>query len=217
MKIYTFYTDTHKEMFEQYFVPSVPFNVPYISEYFPQECASGSFHADGWMKTMNRKVDYVIRSIQETWGSWFIHSDCDVQFFPENGDLMADIETHLNEKDIVGMDDIMMCAGFFACRSNDKTLKLWSMVQDNLSRFANDQIALNHFLPQTGVSFGLFPRFRYYNYMHHHTTHAVWNGQQPITLSPTERKCVLVHHANYTVGVENKVKMLQLIKEQVKS
>ena len=119
-RIYTFYTDTHKDMYKDFFINTVPDSFSIRTLFMPQECKSGDFHADGWMKTMSRKVDYVIKSINEVisdGSEWFVHADCDIQFF---GDFHDDIENELDGYDMVNMDDNMLCAGFFACRANEK-------------------------------------------------------------------------------------------------
>lgn len=209
-KIYTFYTDTHKKLYTNYFLPSVPDSFEVVVEHFPQECPSGNFHGDGWMNTMRRKVQYVIRAIEENMGGWFIHSDCDIQFF---GDFYEDIKKNLQGMDIVAMDDNMLCAGFFACRGSEKMLTMWNDIDDKLDAFANDQFAMNAALINTpGVCFKVLPRFKYFNYMHTVGKDKVWNSGMPIDISRNQLDSIMVHHANYTIGVQNKIEMMEMIK-----
>ena len=212
-RIYTFYTDTHKHMYDEYFMKSVPDSFRVRTLHMPQECESGNFHAEGWMKTMMRKVDYVVDSINEViydGTEWFVHADCDIQFF---GDFHDDIESELDGFDMVNMDDNMLCAGFFACRANSKTLNLWKSVRDNLSKYPNDQIAMNNILPTSGVRYNKLPRFKYFNYMHTIGHDSVWDGQADINISRSNLDSILVHHANYTIGVENKIKMMEHVRD----
>lgn len=210
-KIYTLYTETHKHMLEEYFLPSVPSSFEIVQREFPQECPTGAFHADGWMKTMTRKVEYIIESIQETMGSWFIHSDCDIQFFE---DFHDDIESHLGNLDMVGMDDNMLCAGFFASKSSPKTLHFWNEILDKLEAFPNDQLAMNAALrhPTNVIHYKYLPRFEYFNYMHSVGRDAVWKPGLPIDLTQDQIDSMKVHHANYIVGVDHKVEMMEYIR-----
>jgi len=211
-KMYTFYTDSHEVLYRDFFLPSVPESFEMVVEHFPQECPSGNFHGDGWMNTMTRKVDYVIRAIEENMNDWFIHADCDIQFF---GDFRSDILNHLDGLDIVAMDDNMLCAGFFACRGSEKMLNMWQEIRAKLDGFANDQFAFNAALVSTTpvIRFKTLPRFTYFNYMHTVGNDKIWKSGMPIDISSSNLNRMLVHHANYTIGVDNKIKMMEMIRD----
>lgn len=51
MKIYTYYTESHKILFENYFKPSV-LDLDIDATTGPQDCKRGEFYADGWKTTM---------------------------------------------------------------------------------------------------------------------------------------------------------------------
>ena len=53
--MYTCFTDSHKEMFERYFEPSVPDSFELIPAQFEQECTTGEYHSDGWIQAVSRK------------------------------------------------------------------------------------------------------------------------------------------------------------------
>jgi len=211
IKIYTFYTDSHEKLLNDFFLPSVPDSFETVVRHFPQECPSGSFHGDGWMHTMRRKVEYVIEAIKDSMGSWFIHADCDIQFF---GDFHDDIKSELSDFDIVAMDDNMLCAGFFACRATEDTLELWEEILDKLEAFSNDQFAFNAGLIATKVlRYKTLPRFKYFNYMHTVGRDDVWNPSKTLHITRAQLDSILVHHANYTIGVEDKIKMMEIIRD----
>lgn len=64
-KIYTFYTTSHKELYEDWFLASLKEtnpNLELIVRNFDQECASGQYMSDGWMDTMHKKMDLGTRN-----------------------------------------------------------------------------------------------------------------------------------------------------------
>ena len=60
MKVYTYYTESHRIMFEKYFKPSV-LDLDIESTIGDQECQTGSYYQDGWKKTTMKKVDVFLR------------------------------------------------------------------------------------------------------------------------------------------------------------
>jgi len=125
MKIYTFYTDTHKKLHE-YFLESVTINsnLTVVSDYFNQEC-NGNYMSDGWNNTMLKKVDQIIKACENN--EVFIHSDCDV-FFKK--DIYNDIIEELGELDIAFQDDSSsgLCMGFFICKPSEIIVNLFREV-----------------------------------------------------------------------------------------
>ena len=93
------------------------------------------------------------------------------------------------------------------------TLELWNTIKQNLNKFPNDQIAMNHYLPLSKVRYKKLPRFKYFNYMHTIGHDKVWDGNETLNMSIDNLDSILVHHANYTIGVENKVKMMEYIRD----
>lgn len=218
----TFYSDSHSELYEQYFVPSLPnrslYN--YIVEKHPQVCQSGEFMSSDWMKAMRLKVQFVIDVAEEmlkpnaTFPRFLIHSDVDVQFF--SNDLIFDLKKQLLDHDIVGMDDNMLCAGFFAMYVTEKTVKMWKIVYENITNKYNDQIVLNMVLGQNPeIRAGLLPRFRYYNCMH--SLGREYKPGDNLKLGTDKLLNMKAHHANYTVGTENKKIMMDHVRDLVQT
>ena len=215
MKIYTFYTPSHKEIYDKYFLTSPAIEeYEVISEEFPQECLSGNYLSEGWMDTMHRKLDLIIKAIEDNMGEVFVHADCDVQFLKPSKEYIESI-FHNTNVDIVLQDDIYtMCAGFFACRSSAKTLLLFNMVKDNIRSFEHDQLALNHFIKNWNsynriekLNYRVFDK-RIWNVGH--SIYNRWDGQE---FKVPEN--ILVHHANWTVGTQNKLKLMGIVKGMV--
>ena len=209
MKLYTFYTDSHSTLLNNYFLPSVPeedgFEI--IVEKFPQECLSGNFMEDGWIDTMRKKVLYVLRGIEENWGNIFIHSDCDVCFLkPFKKEIINEIENY----DLVGQHDGggSICCGFFACRANDKTKKLFEAVLNDISKNNNDQHSFNKLKNNYITSKILDDRFFSVNSI---LNGKVWTNEIDLDIN----KNILLIHANWTVGVENKCKLIETVKKKL--
>jgi len=145
IKMYALYTPSHEILKNEYFLPSIQDDFDIICEFCEQICPTAGFMNDGWTDTTIRKVDLIIRAIKENWGSIFIFSDVDIQFFAPVEKLILEL--------MVGKDIVMqknnpegvLCTGFFACRGNEKTLQLWTDVKKRMQtdKLASDQISFN--------------------------------------------------------------------------
>ena len=209
MNLYTFYTDSHSKLLNNYFLPSVPkeddFNV--IVEKFPQECLSGSFMESGWIDTMKKKVSYILRGIEETWGNIFIHSDCDVYFFkPFKDEILNKIQNY----DLVGQHDGggSICCGFFACKSNQHTKELFQNVLYDINSKNNDQHSFNKLKDKYIKSNILDDSFFSVNAV---LGGKVWEPNIDLQINTN----IKMLHANWTIGVENKCKLIELIRNKV--
>jgi hypothetical protein len=208
MKVYTFFTDSHK-IFIDTFVKSFPFESDFDLEikYFPQECPSAKYRTDGWKKTMKRKIEYILHSLKETpMNEYFIHSDIDIQFFKNiKSDIVSIIET--SGKDILFQNDfVALCMGFFICKKNTKTINFFNKVLNQLDNFVDDQVAVNTLIKSSDLNYGVLPE----NYYTIGPRFGTWNGNPNIEVP----KNLLMHHANWTEGIENKIKLLELIKSK---
>lgn len=162
----------------------------------------------GWLDSMEYKLNLILDAINENKGSWFIFADCDVQFFKP---FLDDIESVLQNVDIVCQEDRgSLCAGFFACQGNLKTIKLFETIKKNFRYLVNDQVALNEY--KHLVDSKMLDSNKYYtigNFFNNTDGTFNWDG----TTNIVPPKQMLVHHANYVVGVNNKQKLLQMIKQ----
>jgi len=212
MNLYTFFTDSHSTLFNDYFKKSLSVEptVNLIAKEFEQECPTGEYRAEGWNKTMRKKVELIITGIEETWGDCFIHADCDVIFLQEFREKLIE---ELVDADIALQNDLTVCcAGFFIARSNDKTLNLFKTILENLDNFEDDQVALNFYLPTVTArilsgefySIGLATGGR--PYPGPYSDAELLQHIGPVNIR--------AFHANYTKGVENKIKLLNLIQQR---
>jgi hypothetical protein len=133
-------------------------------------------------------------------GNIFIFSDADVQFF---ADPVERLLLELGDADIACQDDInQLCSGFFICRANDRTLAMFNSMRHNYD--LEDQATLN-----AHISMVKSVRLSHAFFNVAHSIGTVWNGQDFDI--PED---ILVHHANWVVGVENKVKLLDLVRSK---
>lgn len=209
MKLYTFFTDTHKIFLDQ-FIKTFPFESGLDLEirYLPQDCPTGSFHSEGWNETMRKKIEYIIHSLNETKeNEFFIHSDIDVQFFGNIKSDLEDIMTLTNSDILFQNDGSYLCNGFFICKKNKLTIDLFNDVLLKLNFYRNDQVAVNDLLRHKKIKYSSLPE-RYYTVG---INHGLWSGNEIEFIIPND---LIMHHANYTEGVENKIKLLKIIREK---
>lgn len=241
VRMYTCFTESHKEMYDRYFLPSVPESFELSTFQFEQECTTGEYHSDGWVKAVSRKVDVIRDAIDtvrnEDGPDYFLFSDCDIRFFT---DFKDDLDHHMKTHDFIAMDDDIYCTGFMGIRADDRAAFMWEWASENIEKYQCDQptgnafikkheqaMKLDSFIPawlqtpklrrhteQGPMRFGKFPRMKYFNHMHLGTEEAVWDGESPIVISDNQFDQMLMMHANYTMGIENKVKLLEQIGQQ---
>ena len=220
MKLYTLFTDSHSELLQRYFLPSLFKVVPTVEvvvKKVPQLCETATYGENGWFETMLFKALYHIQSCEETLGDYFIYMDCDIQFFrPFIHEMVAEMQA--GNYDLACQDDVFpfgnrptYCAGLFICKSSDRTLRFFNSLYNSMlanqrhkDRYT-DQIALNENLDQ--VKHGLLSH-KFYTIAH--SKQKLWDKDYNISV-PSD---LLVHHANWTHGIENKIALLNFIKEQ---
>jgi hypothetical protein len=217
VKLYTFYTPSHAVLFNDWFLPSVSKLNEYdlVVEKYGQECESAEFMGEGWKKTTRRKITLMIRAIKENWGSFFVYSDVDIQFFRLT---LPEIRKALMNTDIVFQQDDHnknACTGFFACKANSRTLIFWETVGKVMDIHAkhSDQASVITLLKLNkhrfaGFSWGLLPITFFGGGV---LTGEMWNPGDDLVV-PEE---IILHHANYTVGVANKIEQLNYVRSVV--
>ena len=175
--------------------------------YHKQTTHTGAFMSQGWLDAMDIKLDVILGAIEDNKDSVFIFADCDIQFFKPFTHL---VEKELEDCDIVCQEDRgSMCAGFFGCRSNNKTKELFENIKLNFRHMVNDQVALNHY--KDSISYKLLDRDLFYttgNHFNNPNGTYIWDNTTNII--PPQN--IVLHHANYVVGVDNKLKLMEMIR-----
>lgn len=219
MKIYTIFTDTHKYLLYNYFLPTL-----YEHEYtetvikkIDQICSSGSYGQNGWFETMRQKALYCLQACKDNYGQKIIYADCDIQFL---GPFINRMEEELSDYDIACQDDVFpfgnrrtYCAGLLICRANDRTIQLFQNIINLMNMRGawspnwDDQGALNeniHITKHKALSHQFYTIAQ--------SKAQLWDNDYSISIP----KNILVHHANWTHGVDNKIKLLDFVKREQK-
>ena len=130
MKAYVLVSTSHRGMFEDYLLSTVPRDIELVVQEADQNCSSGSYMSNGWITCMREKVEMMVRAIEENEGECILHIDADIQFFvPRIGGL---IRRRIRGLDLVAQDDTRLggggdplCGGLFAVRAGDATRRLF--------------------------------------------------------------------------------------------
>jgi hypothetical protein len=84
MKIYTFYTQTHISLYQDYFLASYERFLKNSFELIPhfgvQKTQIGDFTDPEMGNQMDEKISLVVNAIRQNVGKWIIYADCDIQF-----------------------------------------------------------------------------------------------------------------------------------------
>ena len=212
MIIYTHYSDSHKKLYDDYFKVSLrklySKDEVYIrAAYHKQTTVEGKFMEAGWLESMKYKLQVILQAIDENKDGHFIFADTDIIFYQP---FVQDLKEAIGDNDIACQEDCdSLCAGFFIARGNDKNKELFTQVYNNFTQMVNDQVALNHF--KNMVQYKLLDKKKYYtigNFFNNADGTHKWDGVSNI-IPPKEIK---IHHANYVVGVSDKIKLIDLIK-----
>ena len=200
MNVYTIFTPSHQELYTNYFIKTLPndLNLKVIQD-SNQYCKEGVYYTSGWSKVCLQKIDLFIRACEENLGDVFLYSDVDVQFFgPVKNQLLLELGTG----DIACQDDSARIynSGFFVCRANKATLNMFKTMKDNYSR--EDQTTLNKHIHMVRHKF-LSHRF----FTIGQIFHRMWMGDQ---FNIPDH--ILTHHANWVIGLNNKKKLLDLVR-----
>jgi len=211
MKLVSFYTDSHAELMEKYCLPSV------ISERFEHEivrsdkqlCKNGLISDQGFIDCMLEKLD--ILAAQPA-GTKILYVDADCVLFDGAHDFFDHLR--LDENQIAFQwDDGQLCCGVALFEQTEATRKWWRFVRDYSYVIGMmDQTAMNKLLNDSRrlwISVAALPYPAIGNWSHVRLQNKLWDGERF-----SMPMMVYLWHANFTIGVENKKKMLDFVVEQ---
>lgn len=214
IKMYAISSGSHHQLKDKYFLPSLKEDYKIILRNADQICQTAKYMSHGWNEFMIKKVDLIIDAIKENWNKIFIYSDVDIQFFKPFKHLIPSL---LQDKDIAIQKNTIygdLCAGFFICRGNDKTLKLWQEIKRLMlnNPKLDDQVPLNTLLIKSNpfnVKYSSLPNEFFQPALY---IKKLWVPGNKL-IAP---KNIILHHACYTIGIENKIAQLEYVKTIVK-
>lgn len=231
-RLYTIVSPSHRTIYDEWFRPSLQdrfqLNVRFIDQIGDRQehhCGTAAFN-----RTMLAKATLMLTAIEQNMGDVFIYSDVDIQFFRA---ATAAIDEAIAEHDVACQLDAPLqmartvhpdfsghlCAGFLVCRASAATLALWRDVLRYLEARPDrhDQHALNDLL--NGMTGRPRPnphgvRWRYLPapfFGPGPQLSSAWEPGQPLVVPDAP----ILHHANWTIGVANKVAQLREVRRLV--
>lgn len=231
MKLYACYTPSHLPLVNQHFLLSLPpelggarsshmfSNKKAILRELPQRSQSGAFESPGFQATCLDKVDFIIEALK-TETEPFLFSDVDVRFY---GPVVDDLTKLLGDADMAFQWDGesgLECSGFMVLRPCGAVLSFWNFVRQRMvDHSMMDQDAVHsvlgphdqeRFSKATQMWFSASAKWRILpeRYWTFGRNDKHWTPGMPVN-PPAD---LLVHHANWTVGVDNKLKLLDEVK-----
>jgi len=230
VRIYAFYTKSHEGLLNDWFLPSLGDRFDLVLEFHEQECDSGVFMSQGWNAAMLRKADLILRAIEENPGEIFVYSDVDVQFLDLHE---AGVRELIGKRDMLIQQESpswTVCPGFFIARANKRTRALWQQIKRELAvqQDKDDQRLLNMFLFRGGIAARImnklgvrkgpwYPNALRLKWQYLPQTFYSPGIQQGKVWRPGQALCLprdmVLHHASWTLGVENKIAQLDYVRE----
>jgi hypothetical protein len=196
---------------ERYFLPSVPPDLDLRLSFFDNP-GGGVIHDPSFCRAVIRKVETILQAVEENWGRTFVWSDIDVQFFRPFSELVRQLDADLAFQ--VDAPGPALCSGFFFCRASEQTRVLWQNVLEFVrspeSR-GDDQLRVRNligrdcalrvrYLPPTFMGGGTF-------------TGQIWVPGDDLHIPQN----IIVHHANFTIGVANKIEQCELVRAKLRA
>jgi hypothetical protein len=236
-KIYTIYSDSHLELFHEFLSSTVNLGETFeICPVKITQEGSGHYDSQEFKIQMLKKIGVIIKAIEDHLESgcfdYFIYSDCDIVFLPGAKNLASYINNNFNfPGSIYFMQDNyfnrpFFCAGFFVCPATPASLDYFLQVgkllafdiKFNTHTFHDDQDIINR-LPNYQHCHRLLDRQLFCNlsnieFRDHvkeelkQTKEGILFNKLPSSYLSRFDPGAMVFHANFTKGIENKLKLM---------
>ncbi len=246
LKLYSFYSLSHRPLAEQWFLPSLKDNFLLCID-SDKTRGSGYYKDPSWCCSIQKKVSLILKALTENPNGVFVFSDVDIQFFKKTEPFIVSLMTRWDLAVLRDSPKGTLGTGFFACRSTPKTIRLWQDVERQMARCPekHDQEALNDLwiaaspwylrllwkilsflgaipflttgvLPlmvllrpclgnRYGIRLGYFPASFFSPGVF---SERIWAPGDALDIP----RDVVLHHANWTNGVENKIAQLAFVR-----
>lgn len=213
LRLATYYTPSHREMCERFVLSRATGFGEVIAREYPQKCKSASFKQDGWNDCMLDKLDLLLRLPQD--GTLTLYVDADVCLLPGLAQWCQTYAGGMTFHQIAYSDDVIQwCAGVMLFRSTAHTHAWWRLVADMAQLLDQPDQDVIHVLRSNAkrlpVPMGVMPGARVANWatLDGRESATVWAGE-PFAVPET----AVAWHANWCVGVEAKMAMLEHVSE----
>ena len=208
MKLYCFYTESHEVLFKNWLFPTASIEYNVIQKKGKQYSKTGSYCSLGWRKTQIDKLHYWQQAVRDNMGDLIICCDTDIQFLGRTKFKLINL---LKDKDIAftkNSNKFPICSGFFICRCSRKIYDLFSIIlhrlQANPDNLDGEQIAINKLLKESwynDLNWTLLPNDIFWS------PQKIYGDLNELNVPKT----ILLHHANWTNGVNNKIDQLEYV------
>lgn len=229
MKLLTIYSKSHKCLLDNHFLPSVPEGFDVVAVNADQR-GSGHYEDEGFRHATQDKLVAILEMVEKSTDP-FVYADCDIRFNP-NLNMLGRIKPLLNgEVDIVAQRDWgAVCTGFMVMVPNERNKQYLRATIDymNLPQNSNrlidfhDQLAFNElyrsdlFPHVSRPKVNLIDGSKGFGNLNHFKPGVIWNPTDDFFLkSHASLVSQCLWHANFTVGVENKMIMLDQYRDNV--
>ena len=203
MKILCYYTPSHKDMFNSFLKKSRDLFGEHelISNLDEQQLsADGSFYSQGFHETVVKKMDFILSSNNWNDTEYFIFSDADVIFTAPTQDYLME---QASGYDIVFQSDqTTYNSGFFVFRNSPNVKRMFEEAVRVKDKYFGDQLCIDAALKAVPLKCKAFDK-TIFN-ISFYTQGGVWDNQSTLHFP----KHMKVYHANFIVGVDNKIKAL---------
>jgi hypothetical protein len=209
-KLFCFYTPSHKAFFDNFLKPSAEKEYEINEVFFEKQLSdSGEYRLEGWRETQYNKVLAWKNAVASNMGEVIICCDVDIQFLKKS---FSYFEREVQDYDIIYQENDLkgkICSGFFACKCSPKTEFFFSLVAEKLKAIMHEKGGGEQYVMQGVLDDGevnllwkKFPR------------DLVWNpGEKYSDVSELKvPDSIIVHHANWVEGNDNKKAQLEYVK-----
>jgi hypothetical protein len=217
MKLYCFFTPSHRKFYEEWLLPSAQSEYEICPHEHPNQISHTAEYArEGWRETQYEKVNYWISSIKENFGDVIVCSDVDVQFLKESSSFLLN---SLGDADFAfqrNSEGGTLCSGFFVCRCGPKAVQFFKRIKAQLARVlgipgGGEQYEMRDLLKGDWCKNEI--KYKYLD------RNKIWNPgsayEDPKELNIPQE--ILVHHANWVHGEEKKIDQLTYVKSIAES
>jgi hypothetical protein len=240
MKLYGVCTPSHAPLRERWFRATLQDDLEVVILELDGE-GDGRWLSDGWWAGIDRKIELFVEAVRENIGETLLFSDMDVQFFRPVVPLLLDA---LGEDDMAFQSNTSAFpeanTGFLVCRAGAATLRFWEATRTLCRERPSGRFAaetLRAFGPRvaTRAVFKLIKHRLGRLYEQDAANILLATGACGVrwSLLPDRFFCpgrmwrpgdrlevpenVVMHHANWCVGVEHKLRQLEYVREVVAS
>lgn len=210
LRLATYYTHTHRDMCERFVLSRAAGFSEVVAREYQQTCPTASFKEAGWNACMMDKLDLLMRLPQD--GTPTLYVDADVCLLPGLAEWCGQQIRGMEFHEIAYSDDVVQwCAGVMLFRSTAYTHAWWRLVADMAQLLDQPDQDVIHVLRANAkrlpVPMTVLPGDRVANWatLGHRTP---WQGE-----SFKVPETAVVWHANWTIGVEAKLRMLEHVAE----